>query len=351
MPSEPSVSVIIPTYNRAAFLAAAVRSVLDQTLPNVETIVVDDGSTDATQAVLQPFGGAIRVIATENKGVSHARNIGMKAARGRYIAFLDDDDRYLPHKLGLQVSFMEAHPEVGLVSTEVSSLVGEDIQEERHLRTFHGTWDRLGWSYEDVYPTRGLFPCAGMTSPVPFYIGQVFRCVLHGTLIMSNTVLFRRSLLEQAGYQNESYRLAEDYEWLVRACKLEAAAFLDVPTYLYRYHGDQITKLTDRGTPARIAAQIEIETTVIRTILDCGYHDAGFRAGDRGWLDRVLAGKYQYVGEKWLECGEPAQARRSFRLGVAHERAAGPNRVLWLLTFFPAFLRRVLLAIAWRVNR
>src|SRR6267378_7149928 len=136
------VSVIIPTYNRASLIGAAIQSVLDQTFKSVEIVVVDDGSTDETQRALEPYAGKIVSLVTENKGPAHARNVGMKTASGKYIAFLDSDDMYLPHKLELEVEFMEKHPDIGMVSTNMSAMRGGKIVEEYHLNTYHGAFFR-----------------------------------------------------------------------------------------------------------------------------------------------------------------------------------------------------------------
>ena len=95
----PLVSVIIPTFNRAEVVSRAVNSVLNQTFKDFECIVVDDGSTDETDSVLRGFADKIKVIKTENRGVSAARNTGAKLAAGKYIAFLDSDDEWKPKKL------------------------------------------------------------------------------------------------------------------------------------------------------------------------------------------------------------------------------------------------------------
>lgn len=109
------VTAIIPTFNYGRFVARAVTSVLAQTYPNLECIVVDDGSTDDTQEVLRAFGDQIKVIRQPNTGLSAARNRGIAEARGRYIAFLDADDWWSPVKIATQVEWLETHPGVGCV--------------------------------------------------------------------------------------------------------------------------------------------------------------------------------------------------------------------------------------------
>ena len=115
-PSGPvDVSVIIPTYNRGSLITEAVESVLGQPALRVEVIVVDDGSNDDTLERLARYRDRIIIVQTNHGGAPHARNAGIKVARGRYVAFLDSDDRYLPHKLALQVAVLDRFPDVGLV--------------------------------------------------------------------------------------------------------------------------------------------------------------------------------------------------------------------------------------------
>lgn len=107
--AAPVVSVIIPAYNREQFISRAVESVLNQTFQRAEVIVVDDGSTDRTIEVLAPFVGRIRVIHQDHRGVGAARNAGIRAAKGRWIAFLDTDDWWKPPKLERQMQFIEKY--------------------------------------------------------------------------------------------------------------------------------------------------------------------------------------------------------------------------------------------------
>ena len=116
--ATPLVSVIVPAYNNAHFLPAAIDSILNQTFDNFELIVVDDGSTDNTQAVLAGFGDRLRYVRKANGGPSSARNLGIQMARGQLIAFQDADDLWLPEKLALQVAYFHLHPEVGVVFTD-----------------------------------------------------------------------------------------------------------------------------------------------------------------------------------------------------------------------------------------
>ena len=114
--TNPLVSVIIPTYNRAQYICEAVDSVLAQTYRNIEVIVVDDGSTDNTEEILRQYDSKIKYVFQNNAGPSAARNNGIKQARGDLLAFLDSDDIWLPEKLERQVQLMKQSRNTGLVS-------------------------------------------------------------------------------------------------------------------------------------------------------------------------------------------------------------------------------------------
>ena len=112
--SPPRVSVVIPAFNAARYIRDAVDSVLEQTLKNLEIIVVDDGSADDTHRVLAVYGERIRYLPQPNSGVSTARNRGIEAARGEFVAFLDADDYFLcPTKLEEQIARFESQPQLG----------------------------------------------------------------------------------------------------------------------------------------------------------------------------------------------------------------------------------------------
>jgi glycosyltransferase involved in cell wall biosynthesis len=133
MPEAPQVSVVIPAYNAAWCVGRAIDSVLAQTFRDFELIVVDDGSTDGTAAVLAAYGDKLRVVAQANGGMSNARNAGIRAASGRYLAFLDADDRWLPDKLARQVALLDARPELAFCAavTELEDPEGRNVGEWR----------------------------------------------------------------------------------------------------------------------------------------------------------------------------------------------------------------------------
>lgn len=178
------VSVIIPTFNRAEKVQRAVSSVLSQTFMDYEVIVVDDGSSDQTAEALASFQNRITYIAhTENKGVSAARNTGIRASKAPFIAFLDSDDHWLPEKLDVQMRFFQENPEAVACQTEE-------------------LWIRNG---KHVNPrNKHLKPS-----------GDIFEASLKRCLVSPSAVMLKRSLLEQVGLFDEELPVCEDYDlWL-----------------------------------------------------------------------------------------------------------------------------------------
>lgn len=205
------VSVVIPTYNSARFLATAIRSVLAQTYKEYEIIVVDDGSSDNTTEVIKKFGEVCTYIWQRNAGTAAARNNGIAASRGHLIAFLDADDAWLPGKLEAQVRLFEEKPEVGLVET-ASYLCDEDLNPIRYL-------------------------------PPARLRGDVFEDMLvNGKGLVCSSVVVRRSLLERVGGFNTSFRFIEDREMWLRLAKHCDFDFLEEAYVYYRVHpGNKLT--------------------------------------------------------------------------------------------------------------
>lgn len=127
MSADASISVIIPAYNREAYLAEAIESVLAQTLPPDEVIVVDDGSTDSTAEIARSYGRQVRCISQENQGCGAARSAGLKEAHGTLIAFLDSDDVWLERKLEIQLAYLQAHPEIDMVYCHMKLFLSPEI--------------------------------------------------------------------------------------------------------------------------------------------------------------------------------------------------------------------------------
>lgn len=218
--SYPLVSVVIPVFNAEEFIADTVESALSQTYPNVEILAVDDGSSDSSAQILSEFGESIRYLSRENGGPAAARNTGISAARGTYIAFLDADDLWEPDKLAAQVELMEHNPEVGLVHT--GSVVFDSTRE---------------------------YPFRSKQLPKLMAPSEAFPALFSGNFISTSTVLARSKLFSSLGSFDESmdFFAVEDYDmWLRFACNA-GIGFIPEPLLRYRLHAEGISKNINRS--------------------------------------------------------------------------------------------------------
>jgi glycosyltransferase involved in cell wall biosynthesis len=207
-PTRPRVSVVIPTYNCAHYLAQAIESVFSQTYSNCELIVVDDGSTDDTRQVLQQYGDRLQALYQSNQGVAVARNCGIQAAQGEWIAFLDADDFFLPKKLAVQMAIAEANPHLGII---------------------HSGWQRVNSEGEVLM----------IVEPWQQVPQLNLESWLRWKPVLPSAMLFQRQWLEQAGGFNPQFPPAEDTELVLRlalmGCQAEWARQVTVS---YRQHQD-----------------------------------------------------------------------------------------------------------------
>jgi glycosyltransferase involved in cell wall biosynthesis len=209
--TTPFVSVIVPTYRRAAFLREALESVFAQTYTDFEVIVVEDGSSDAVDA-LAPYRDRITYLWQPNQGVGAARNAGAAKARGAWFAFLDDDDMWAPRKLERQVAELSSDTQVGLVHTDHLILDSRGLRlARRHLPR-----DRVpsGWV------TKQLF--------------------LSNFIVISST-LIRRSEFERAGGFVANGEVAEDIELWLRLSRNCQVLFVREPLTIYRDHNESMS--------------------------------------------------------------------------------------------------------------
>ena len=175
---DPLVTVVVPVFAGQRFLGAALQSVLAQTYPNVEVIVVDDGSPDASAEIASRIEG-VRVLRQDHRGVAAARNAGVEAASGELIAFLDQDDEWSPEKLARQVAFMTERPELGLTMTHLETVLMPGIARPH--------WFAPIWL---IGPQPGFVP---------------------------STWMLRREVFDRIGPLDTSYLIASDSDWLTRA--------------------------------------------------------------------------------------------------------------------------------------
>jgi GT2 family glycosyltransferase len=229
------VSVVIPTFNCAAYLAEAVRSVLEQTHPAAEIIVVDDGSTDDTASVVAALGDAVVYLRQVNAGVAAARNAGVARATGEYIAFLDADDFWAADKLAIQLLVMDACPDVDLVCADFW-LAGDDHREsfiKKKYRLFAAY--RLDWPA--IFPSRLRLP----GTQVDARLGPVFGSLFLGNFVNTSSVLLRRRAWERVGSFSERLRTQEDYDYWLKVARHGDCAYVQQPLLAFRQRRHQLT--------------------------------------------------------------------------------------------------------------
>lgn len=212
--AAPLVSVVIPTYNCARFLADAVDSVFRQSYTTLECIVVDDGSTDDTNDVLAKLTAKyplLKTIQRANGGPSAARNTGLRLCSGEFVSFVDADDVLLPDKIALQVNFLNSHPDVGLVHSDYL-IVSENLQ-----------------------------PLAVFDAEMPPEMDPI-DALSYRNWFNPLVALIRRTAIDKVGEFDEEFDRAEDWDYWIRCAKITRVSYMAGPVALYRRHGGQISQ-------------------------------------------------------------------------------------------------------------
>jgi len=208
---KPLVSVIIPTYNRARYVCEAVESALKQTYPHLEIFVIDDGSTAETQEALRQFGEKIKFIKQERRGTCAARNNAIRKAKGKYIAFLDDDDIWLEKKIERDINYLEVHPDYGFVFS--GFIYFSDKEKDMGERT---KTEEEKTTYEFLYDQN----------------------IIHSTSL----VTMRKDCLEKVGLFDESLKQSGDYDMWLRAAKGYKFGYINECLSKYRMHDTNVSK-------------------------------------------------------------------------------------------------------------
>lgn len=283
----PSISVVIPVYNGAHLIGAAIHSVLAQTRPPDEIIVVNDGSTDGTLDALSSFRHAITVITTTNRGVASARNAGIRAARGEWIAFLDADDVWYPDKLECQFSMLAIYPHIGFCFCDY-----------RYYDTDQHTINNHFARFAARAPVN--FDAPAMVDP--------YAALLKENLVgTASSVVLKRDVLDQTGLFDTSYRQAEDYDLWLRCALVTDMMALSTPLLLKVKHDSNLTNdfLDTLLWHERVLFELRIE------------NGAQLRQGNRSELSRqALAGIRYQIANLYFEQGMRGKALRYYLRGA-----------------------------------
>ena len=315
----PRVSVIIPTYNRAAFVYEAIDSVLGQTFQDLEVIVIDDGSTDDTASVLAAYGERILVHRQANAGVSAARNKGIELAGGEWVAFLDSDDRWLPDKLRRQMDFIDAHPAI-VADTVNAKFV--NLPEERADNSF------ANCGFAPAQPD-GVLDRPFLTQ------------LQHSSVAVPPAIVCRKAAAVRAGLFDTRLPISEDYDFM---CRLA----LQGP---WGYHCEPLIEVL-RRQEAQVHLSRERLSNAVRsfTALKTIYQGLGAQASltpaEKDAVNVLLARTLYGLGMGLLAEGRCRQARAELR--QSGSLCGGRNvMVAIILSRLPGFCAQWLVRI-WR---
>jgi glycosyltransferase involved in cell wall biosynthesis len=351
--NNPLVSIILPTFNRADVLLRAIDSVRNQTYPEWELVVVDDGSTDGTEALVRSLPDRVLYLRQENAGCYVARNLGLRHAKGELITFLDSDDEWLPHYLELMVAFVVAHEQEHFVMAEFWSDSGFGSPIRNDLDLFAYRWPRMARRIG----SRELDLPAGETDPymrvfsaregvgawgreiaqragypeASVYRGNIHRAYRWGYIGWLPTTLITRHALDVVGYFRDDVRTAADYAFLIKLSKHFPAAVIGVPSAIKYEKGHGGSELAE----AHLATgRNEYRYAVTRIgLLEDAFGD---QLATDPELPKIHGLFHLYAGRTALELGMPAKARdhlnRTRR--VLPDLAEVP-RLLWFARLVP----------------
>jgi glycosyltransferase involved in cell wall biosynthesis len=311
----PQVSAIIPCYNSSAWIRESVESVLSQTYQNLEIIVVDDGSQDSTMHVLRDYGAKLQVLCREHTGIGAARNAGIEAAQGEYIAFLDSDDLWQPDKICKQVEFMAQNQHCSMVYADAEEFRGA----ETDPKSFFAKFPSLASSTDIAEPM-----------------------VLDWAVPLTSTVMVRRDFLQRHGIHFHA----------TASCAEDVSMFLEI--YLHggeicrmnellarrRLHdsnssGDHYNRFLQRLTIyGELLQRYRNAPPRAREVIEAGLRDANFRVAERYWGDLDLQ-----------------KARNHFRAAMAFDAIGIRSSCLWAFTFAPKRVLVRLKKVKRRVSR
>ena len=322
------VSVIVPTYNRAYCISRAIDSVRAQTHQNWELLLVDDGSTDDTAALIASTYGddpRIRYLHQRNAGVSAARNAGIRASKGDYVALLDSDDVWKPWKLETQLACFRTFPEVGMVWTnfEAVDATGKVVN-QRYLTTMYEAY-RFFPSFDGLFEHSRALSQVAESAGEPeagarVYVGNIYKQMLRGSLVHTSTVMLSRDRIAKVKEFNESLTLSgEDYDFHFRTCKWGDVCFVDAPSTVYQLEFD------DRLTRHKK----QIAQNFLRTVQGAIARESGNGTFPSSMIHQVLAEAHSWLAEELLKIEDYAGVRKHALLAL-RQRTWHPRMVFVL---------------------
>jgi len=296
----PRVTIVAPTLNGATrgFLAESIESVLAQTFRDFELILVDDGSTDDTRALCDRYAAAdsrVQCISQQNRGLGGARNAGIRAGRGEFVAFLDDDDAWLPTKLERQIAMFDdaVNADVGMAYTALELV---DESGRKVGLQFHPLED-------DLYA----------------------RLFYENVIDAPSSVMLRRPVLETAGLFSEDLWICEDIDLWLRVARVARVQATSEPLVRYRVHSQKMSSHHERLERDQVLVMERALAVAPDRILS--------RADD------IWYRLYEHIALKQFSLGNAREFRRYYSLAAKHKSPSPAMRVRHLLTATPVMAR------------
>jgi glycosyltransferase involved in cell wall biosynthesis len=292
------VSVIIPTYNRGRLVCEAIDSVLNQTFSDYEIVVVDS-SVDNTQKILASYGNRLQYVYQCKNGVSAARNKGILSSSGEYIAFLDDDDLWLPNKLALQVKYLDDHPDVGLLFSDTGRAKGRQLVKCDRERGFQFSRSHRGHVFAELF-INNFIPCC--------------------------SVIVRRTCFDKVGLFNPSYTIGEDYDMWLRIARFYIIDYIDQPLAIYRNHEQQ-------DLHSDVEKAIESVIMLKRKLIDL--NPSLFAQFEHKTMKEAYYRSYVRLGWVQMWRGDVGKARKNYRQYIQLDSSDPRIYILMMLTLLP----------------
>ena len=326
--TEPTVSVVIRVFNCERYIGQAIESVLTQTFQDFEMVIVDDASTDGTETILQTFAQRderIRISKNEtNQGPVRTMNIGLRHARGEFVAVQDADDVSLPHRLETQVNFLRANSQIALVGGG-AYYIDEESEEIKVVN-----WGHKG----PKEAKQGL---------------------QEGYFFIHSSVMFRQKCIEAIGFYDEFFLYAHDYDMLIRMANTFDIVYYKEPLVKFRFLNSGITRGKRQAQSAfgKLArARGKAEQDGVSLNLQQEFNRLMAREAIMGHSRPISdAAYYCKIGRLLLEQGKPKKARKRFSRALKHrEDANACLRALggYILSFLPGAITSKLVQVLQR---
>lgn len=239
----PLVSIVIPAFNAADYLPASIESALGQDYPNLEVLLINDGSTDNTRQVIEPYLDKISYFHQQNGGLASARNCGHQKAKGEYIAWLDADDIAAANRISIQIQVFNLNPSVVLVSSEFSAFSEQGGSYSTFSHQYYDMLERYGLTH--IYNQRIEQSYDHQSYSV--YSGTVLNEIVFGNFIHPPTVMIKTSTLVTAGDLDISLPTSEDWHYFTKLARCGQFAFVDIPLLNYRLSENQMSSISRNG--------------------------------------------------------------------------------------------------------